>query len=80
MATGGVATCGTSPSASQFDTATLTAIVEQARAGARAVAAHCHGTSGIAYSARAGVRTIEHGNLIDREAADLVARTWCCRT
>ena len=60
MATGGVATRGTSPSASQFDTATLTAIVEQTRAGARAVAAHCHGTSGIAYSARAGVRTIEH--------------------
>lgn len=60
MATGGVATRGTSPSEPQFDAATLSAIVDQARAGGREVAAHCHGTRGIAHSARAGVRTIEH--------------------
>ena len=60
MATGGVATRGTSPSEPQFDAATLSAIVDQARASERAVAAHCHGRRGIARSARAGVRTIEH--------------------
>ena len=60
MATGGVATRGTSPRDAQFDAATLAAVVAHAQAHGRSVAAHCHGTSGISHAACGGVRTIEH--------------------
>jgi imidazolonepropionase-like amidohydrolase len=60
MATGGVATRGTSPSAVQFEPEMLAGIVEAAQAAGREVAAHCHATRGIEIAARAGVRTIEH--------------------
>ena len=60
MATGGNLTKGSRPADAQFDVETLTAIVNEAGAHDKHVAAHCHGTSGIANAARAGVRTIEH--------------------
>ncbi|NKC12646.1 MAG: amidohydrolase family protein [Gammaproteobacteria bacterium] len=60
MATGGVMTAGTKPSSAQFDQPTLDAIVEQAHARQRPVAAHCHGSDGIRAAALAGVDTIEH--------------------
>lgn len=60
MATGGVLTAGTKPSDAQFEQHELDAIVSEARANGRHVAAHCHGTSGIERAARAGARTIEH--------------------
>lgn len=60
MATGGVMSRGTRPSAAQFDLRELELIVAEARRGDLPVAAHCHGTEGIARAARAGVRTVEH--------------------
>ena len=60
MATGGVATQGTTPMEPQFDVATLESVVAQAAAADRFVATHCHGTAGIRNAAEAGVRTIEH--------------------
>ncbi len=60
MATGGMLTQGTTPGAAQFDAAVLGAIVEEAKAGGRSVAAHCHGTPGIRNAVAAGVATIEH--------------------
>ena len=60
MATGGMFTRGTDPSAAQFDLETLAAIVEAAARHGLPVAAHCHGTRGIELAAEAGVRTIEH--------------------
>ena len=60
MATGGRMTRGSRPLAPQFDLATLQGIVDAARAHGRAVAAHCHGTTGIELAAQAGVATIEH--------------------
>ena len=62
MATGGVFTPGTRARDTQFDEAGLTRVVRAAAAGARSVAAHCHGTEGIAHAVRAGVRTIEHAS------------------
>ena len=62
MATGGVFTPGTRARDTQFDEAGLTRVVRAASAGARSVAAHCHGTEGIAHAVRAGVRTIEHAS------------------
>ena len=47
------------------------------RRGGRAydahVAAHAHGAEGIKRAVRAGVRSIEHGSLMDDEAIDLMA-------
>ena len=60
MATGGNLTPGSTPANAQFDRATLARIVEVATSNKRLVAAHCHGTTGIANAASAGVSTIEH--------------------
>jgi imidazolonepropionase-like amidohydrolase len=60
MATGGTMTKGSTPREAQFDSATLKAIVDEARQRGYPVAAHCHGTVGIRYAAEAGVNTIEH--------------------
>lgn len=60
MATGGNFTKNTTPSRAQFDADLTAAIVAAARAHGFAVAAHCHGTEGIDFAARAGVTTIEH--------------------
>jgi len=60
MATGGRITRGSDPRQPQFDLATMRAIVATARAAGRPVAAHCHGTAGIAIAAEAGVNSIEH--------------------
>lgn len=62
MATGGVFTPGTRARDTQFDEAALERVVRAAAAGGRSVAAHCHGTEGIARAVRAGVRTIEHAS------------------
>lgn len=60
MATGGMMTKRSSPRSAQFDAASTRAIVRYANARGLDVAAHCHGTQGIAHAASAGVATIEH--------------------
>ncbi|MDJ0785305.1 MAG: amidohydrolase family protein [Myxococcota bacterium] len=67
MATGGRMTKGTQPSRAQFDLETLSGIVAFAGEQGRSVAAHCHGTEGIDFAARAGVRTIEHCSWVGEE-------------
>jgi len=62
MATGGVYTPNSRPGALQFEAPALAAIVRAAGRAGRAVAAHCHGTPGIAAALAAGVRTIEHAS------------------
>ncbi len=37
------------------------------------MAAHAHGAEGIKRAVRAGVRSIEHGSLMDDEAIELMA-------
>ena len=60
MATGGVATKGSSPGSAQFSADTLASVVALAQRAGREVAAHCHGSLGIAHAVRGGVRTVEH--------------------
>lgn len=67
MATGGAMTTGSDPSLAQFDLETLKTIVEQATKHRRCVAAHCHGTQGIDFAAKAGVTTIEHCSWVGKE-------------
>jgi len=73
IATGAVLTEGTTPSAPEFSEAEIRAAVEEAELYGTHVAAHAHGAEGIARAVRAGVRSIEHGSLMDDEAIELMA-------
>jgi imidazolonepropionase-like amidohydrolase len=90
MATGGALTPRTNPVAPQYTQAQLEAVVEEAtRLANLRISAHCHGTAGVLYAARAGVTTIEHcsfqtpsGYVYDDEAASAVldANCYVCPT
>ncbi|MFI5258133.1 MAG: amidohydrolase family protein [Candidatus Limnocylindrales bacterium] len=73
MATGGVLSAADSPDASQFTVDEIRAIVEEAgAAGIKGTLAHAEGTTGIKNALRAGITSIEHGDLIDDEGIDLM--------
>jgi len=73
MATGGVMSAADFPDASQFTVEEIRAIVEEAKAaGIHGTLAHAEGTSGIKNALRAGITSIEHGDLIDDEGIDLM--------
>jgi imidazolonepropionase-like amidohydrolase len=78
IATGAVLTRGTKPGVSEYTEEQIRAAVEQAAEYGTFVAAHAHGAEGIKRAVRAGVRSIEHGSLIDDEGIALMkARgTW----
>jgi imidazolonepropionase-like amidohydrolase len=78
IATGAVFTRGTKPGVSEFTEEEIHAAVEQAAAYGTFVAAHAHGAEGIKRAVRAGVRSIEHGSLMDDEAIALMKSrgTW----
>jgi imidazolonepropionase-like amidohydrolase len=73
IATGAVLTEGTMPGAPEFSEAEIRAAVEEAALYGTFVAAHAHGAEGIKRAVRAGVRSIEHGSLIDDEGIELMA-------
>jgi imidazolonepropionase-like amidohydrolase len=73
LATGAVLTSGTKPGMPEFTEAELRAAVEEAEGAGTHVAAHAHGAEGIKRAVRAGVRSIEHGSLMDDEAIELMA-------
>ncbi len=73
LATGAVLTSGTRPGMPEFTEAELRAAVEEAEGASTHVAAHAHGAEGIKRAVRAGVRSIEHGSLMDDEAIELMA-------
>ena len=73
LATGAVLTSGTNPGLPEFTEAELRAAVEECALAQTFVAAHAHGAEGIKRAVRAGVRSIEHGSLMDDEAIELMA-------
>lgn len=73
IATGAVLTRGTDPGAPEFGEDEIRAAVEEAALYGTFVAAHAHGAEGIKRAVRAGVRSIEHGSLIDDEAIEMMA-------
>jgi imidazolonepropionase-like amidohydrolase len=81
-ATGGVLSAGDAIGARQFSSDELAAIVAEAHALERKVAAHAHGTDGIKAAVRAGVDSIEHGSILDDEAVRLMKEhgTWLVPT
>jgi imidazolonepropionase-like amidohydrolase len=72
LATGAVMSQGIPPGAQQYSDAELAVAVEEANRWGRHVAAHAHGADGIKAALRAGVRTIDHGSMLDAEGARLL--------
>jgi imidazolonepropionase-like amidohydrolase len=72
LATGAVLTSGTNPGAPELTEDELRAAVEIAGESGTHVAAHAHGAEGIKRAVRAGVRSVEHGSMLDAEAIELM--------
>lgn len=73
MMSGGVASPYDPLDSLQFSPGEVAAAVEEATAFGRYVCAHAYTPEAITRAAHAGVRTIEHGNLIDEPSAKLMA-------
>jgi len=73
MATGGVMTQGVEPGAPQLTVDEMKAVAEEAEKVGTYVAAHAHGNTGILNAVKAGIRSIEHGTLMEEKTADLMA-------
>ncbi len=71
-ATGGVLSLGDDVDSPQLTQAELDALVDEAHALKRKVAAHAHGALGAKRAIKAGVDSIEHGTFLDAEALDLM--------
>jgi imidazolonepropionase-like amidohydrolase len=72
LATGAVLSKGTPPGAQQYTEEELRVAVEEARRWGRFVGAHAHGADGIKAAIRAGVRTVDHGSMMDAEGIELL--------
>lgn len=74
LVTGAVLSKGIDPGAQQYSDEEIGAAVTEAARWGRQVAAHAHGTGGIKAAIRAGVRTIDHGTMLDSEAIELLKK------
>jgi imidazolonepropionase-like amidohydrolase len=74
MASGGVASPSDPIWNLQYSPEEMRAIVEEARGWRTYAMAHAYTPEAIARAVDAGVRTIEHGNLIDADTAESMAR------
>jgi len=72
LATGAVLSKGIPPGSQQYSDAEIQAAVTEARRWGRQVAAHAHGADGIKAAIRAGVRTVDHGSMLDDEAVPML--------
>ena len=72
LATGAVLSVGIPPGAQQYSEAELAVAVEETDRWGRFTAAHAHGTEGIKAAIRAGVRTVDHGSMLDDEAVAML--------
>ncbi|HLY55676.1 MAG TPA: amidohydrolase family protein [Stellaceae bacterium] len=73
MGSGGVASPTDPLERCQFSDEEIAAIVDEATRWGSYVAAHCHPTEAVRRCVALGVRSIEHGTLIDQPTADFVA-------
>jgi imidazolonepropionase-like amidohydrolase len=72
LGTGAVLSKGIPPGAQSYSEEEMRAAVVEAARWGRHVAAHLHGTEGIKAGIRAGVRTVDHGSMMDEEAVELL--------
>ena len=75
LATGAVLSQGLSPGAQQYSDEEIAVAVEETNRWGRFTAAHAHGTEGIKAAIRAGVRTIDHGSMLDDEAIAMLRQS-----
>lgn len=75
FATGGVVAPQGSPFVPEWSPAELAVIIEEARRCGAGVMAHAEGCAGVKNALRAGVTSVEHGNVLDQEAIDLFVST-----
>ena len=75
MVSGGVASPTDPIDNAQYSLEELRAIVEEAAAWNTYVAAHAYTSHAAMNAVKSGIRTIEHGNLIDRATAELMAKS-----
>ncbi len=73
-ATGGVLSVAKNGQNPQFTQEEVDAIVSTAKEYGMKVAAHAHGVEGMQRAIKAGVATIEHGSLMDKETAALMKK------
>jgi imidazolonepropionase-like amidohydrolase len=73
IATGAVMATGGEPGAPELTEEQIRAAVEEASLFGADVAAHAHGAEGIKRAVRGGVRSVEHGSLMDDEAIQMMA-------
>lgn len=71
-ATAGVLSLEDSVGAQQLSDEEMKVIVDEAKRHGIGVAAHAHGTEGIKAAIRAGVNSIEHGSLLDKEGIKMM--------
>jgi imidazolonepropionase-like amidohydrolase len=72
LGTGAVLSKGAPPGGQQYSEEEMHVAVEEAARWGKQVAAHLHGTAGIKAGIRAGVRTVDHGSMMDIEAVELL--------
>ncbi len=77
MANGGISSPTDRISSDQYAEAEIAAIVDEAAMARLYVVAHTYTASSIARCVRNGVRSIEHGNLVDAATIDLMAAHDC---
>ena len=73
LASGGVGSPNDAIEIPQYSEEELRTVVREATVRGKYVCAHAYESAAIAHSIRAGVRTIEHANLINSETAAMVA-------
>jgi imidazolonepropionase-like amidohydrolase len=74
MASGGAMSPGDELDTTQYTVDELRAAVEEAEAAGKYVLAHAYSGAAVRNALRAGVRSIEHGNLLDAEGARAIRR------
>ena len=72
MAAGGVASPGDRVTDTQYSGEELAAIAEEVKAKGTYIAAHVYSSKSMQICLKHGVRTIEHGNLLDEETAAIM--------
>jgi imidazolonepropionase-like amidohydrolase len=68
LVTGAMLSKGIPPEEQSYSDEEIRAAVTEAKRWGRTVAAHAHGTAGIKAAIRGGVRTVDHGSMLDAEA------------
>ena len=77
MAGGGCASPADEPDTVQYSPEELAAIVYEASAAGKKVLSHNYSTRSMKLCAEAGVHSIEHGNYLDRETAQILKKHGC---